>query len=120
MAPASMSRALSTSKRADCVRSCARCMASPKIEIPAQGGTGLPHPEAVSCERRRDEVVLRGTLVQRAGIEVGAWPQSGLRRLGLRERFAHSGLGLGQGGAVFEPQPNQAIELRVLKGIPPA
>jgi hypothetical protein len=39
------------------------CLASPEIKIPAQGGAGLPHPEAVSREGRRDEVVLRGSLI---------------------------------------------------------
>ncbi len=95
-------------------------LASPEIEIPVQGRAGLTFPEAVSRERRGNDVILGGALVQGARIEVGAGEQPCLRRLGLRDGFAHSGLGFGQGRAVFEPQPNQPIELWVLKGIPPA
>ena len=44
---------------------------TPEIQVPAQARAGLAHPEGVSGERRRDEVVLRRALIQRARIEIG-------------------------------------------------
>ncbi len=88
---------------------------SPEIDIPAQRGAGLTHPEAVPRERRRDQVILRGALVQRARIELGVRQQHRLFRLRLRQRFRHSRLRLRQSRTVFHSCPYQPVELRILE-----
>ena len=95
-------------------------LASPEIDVPAEARPGLSHPEAVSRERRGNQILGGRALVQRACIEVGVRQQSSLRRLRLRERFGHAGLALRQRWAVLEPEPDEFIELRILEGIPPA
>ncbi len=87
----------------------------PEIGIPPQGGAGLAHPETVPGERRRDQIILRRPLIQRAGIEIGMRQQGGLRRLRLRQGLRHSRLRLSQCRAVLQSRANQPIQLRILK-----
>ena len=94
-------------------------LTSPEIEVPAQAGAGLAHPEGMTGERRRNDVVLRRALVQGARIEVGVRQERGACGLRLRKRRAHPRLRLGQGRAVLEPLADQPIELRIIEGIPP-
>ena len=93
----------------------------PEIQIPAQAGAGLAHPERVSGERRRDDVVLRCALIQRARVEVRARRERRLRGSALaRARRRRAPAPRASVGLSLSPVPDQPVELRILKGVPPA